>query len=179
MSKIFRVARPLYFALIAFVGLSGSQALSSAQARETTVTYNSPYPAGTIVIDRRQHKLFLTEGNGTAFSYPVAVGMPGKAWSGWAHVNGKYVQPAWAPPPIVKHDHPEMPNLIAGGSPNNPMGLRALTLDRDEIAIHGSTIAMRKSIGTSASYGCIRMYNEDVVDLYDRVAVGTPVVAVP
>ena len=179
MSKISQLARPISLALMALAASSASRALSSAQAHVAAVAYSSPYPAGTIVIDKRQHRLFLTEGNGEALSYPVAVGMAGKAWSGWAHVEGKYVSPAWSPPAIVKHDHPEMPNLIPGGSPNNPMGVRALTLDRDEIAIHGTTVSMRKSVGTSASYGCIRMYNEDVTDLYDRVAVGTPVIAVP
>jgi lipoprotein-anchoring transpeptidase ErfK/SrfK len=68
--------------------------------------------------------------------------------------------------------------LIPGGTPANPMGERALTLSLDEIAIHGTSQSMRKSIGTAASYGCIRMLNEDVVDLYERVSVGTPVVAI-
>ena len=78
----------------------------------------------------------------------------------------------------MKHDNPRLPDLIPGGSPHNPMGVRALTLDREEIAIHGTTQAMRASIGSAASYGCIRMYNEDVVDLFDRVSVGTPVIAI-
>ena len=169
-------ARKLPFALFA---LAASALFTRADAHVAAVTYASPYPTGTIVIDKRQHKLFLTEGNDAALAYPIAVGMAGKAWSGWAHVTGKYVKPAWSPPAIVKHDHPTMPDLIAGGAPNNPMGVAAMTLDRDEIAIHGTTISMRKSVGTSASYGCIRMLNEDVTDLFDRVAVGTPVIAVP
>ncbi|MCC2108739.1 MAG: L,D-transpeptidase, partial [Hyphomicrobiales bacterium] len=81
-----------------------------------------------------------------------------------------------APPAVVKRDHPELPNLIPGGSPRNPMGVAALTLNRDQIAIHGTTRSMRRSIGSAASYGCIRMYNEDVADLYNRVSVGTQVV---
>ena len=72
-----------------------------------------------------------------------------------------------------------MPALIPGGSSHNPMGARALTLDRDEIAIHGTTRAMRASVGTAASYGCIRMLNEDVIDLFEHVQVGTPVVMTP
>jgi lipoprotein-anchoring transpeptidase ErfK/SrfK len=179
MSLIRRLARPLCLALATLVFGAAWTALSPARAHETTVVYPSSYGAGTIVIDRRQRKLFLTMGDGRAISYPVAVGMAGKAWSGWAHVNGKYVSPAWSPPAIVKHDHPEIPDLIPGGSPDNPMGVRALTLDRDEIAIHGTTLSMRKSVGTAASYGCIRMYNEDVTDLFDRVPIGTPVIAIP
>ena len=79
----------------------------------------------------------------------------------------------------MKRDNPNLPDIIPGGSPSNPMGPRALTLDRSEIAIHGTTQSMRRSIGSAASYGCIRMYNEDIVDLFDRVRVGTAVVAIP
>ena len=135
-------------------------------------------PAGTLVISQSQRRLFLLQGDGMALSYPIAVGKAGKAWSGWARINGKYVQPDWVPPAMVKQANPRLPNLIRGGSPGNPMGARALTRDREEIAIHGTTNSMRASIGTAASFGCIRMYNEDVVDLFERVAVGTSVVAV-
>ena len=72
-----------------------------------------------------------------------------------------------------------MPRVIAGGAANNPMGIAALTLAGDQYAIHGTTQAMRKSVGTFASYGCIRMLNEDVMDLYRRVRVGTPVIVLP
>jgi lipoprotein-anchoring transpeptidase ErfK/SrfK len=143
------------------------------------VQFQAEYPAGTIVISQRQRRLYLTLGDGRAIRYPVAVGRMGKAWSGWARVDGKHVNPAWAPPTVVKRDNPQLPDLIPGGAPNNPMGPRALTLDREEIAIHGTTPSMRRSIGTAASYGCIRMYNEDIVDLFERVTVGTAVIAVP
>ncbi len=83
------------------------------------------------------------------------------------------MQPAWSPPSEVKRDNPRLPNLIAGGSPHNPMGAAAMTLSGGEYAIHGTN--RPSSVGTWASYGCIRMYNQDVVDLYDRVSVGTPV----
>jgi len=145
------------------------------QAREM-VSFASPYGAGTIVNSQSARKLFLITGPQTAIAYPVAVAKRGKEWSGFAKVDGKYVAPAWSPPDSVKRDHPELPDVIAGGSPHNPMGARAITLDRDEVAIHGTTIAMRASVGTAASYGCIRMYNEDVIDLFDRVSIGAPVV---
>jgi lipoprotein-anchoring transpeptidase ErfK/SrfK len=150
---------------------------SSARAREAVSLEG--YPPGVIVIRTNERRLFLTLGQGLAIRYPVAVGKHGHAWLGVAHVDGKYVRPAWSPPASVKRDIPSLPDVIPGGSPHNPMGERALTLDRDEIAIHGTTAQMRKSVGTAASYGCIRMYNEDVIDLYDRVAVGTPVVVLP
>jgi lipoprotein-anchoring transpeptidase ErfK/SrfK len=120
-------------------------------------------------------RLYLIVDARTAIAYPVAVAKRGKEWSGPARIAGKFVAPAWSPPDLVKRDHPELPELIPGGSPSNPMGARAITLDRDEIAIHGTIRAMRASIGTAASYGCIRMLNEDVIDLFDRVAVGAPV----
>jgi lipoprotein-anchoring transpeptidase ErfK/SrfK len=151
---------------------------AGAEARET-VQFASLYSPGTIIISQRAHRLYYVVGPDLAIAYPVGVPKRGKDWSGYARVAGKYVEPAWSPPAAVKRDHPELPDLIAGGSPHNPMGARALTLDRDEIAIHGTNMAMRASVGTAASYGCIRMLNEDVIDLYERVAVGTPVVMAP
>ena len=128
---------------------------------------------GTIVISTSQRRLYLMGDGGPVASYPVAVGKPGKQWYGWARVDGKFVEPAWSPPAEVKRDNPRLPDVIPGGSPRNPMGVRALTLDRDEIAIHGTN--RPDSIGTFASYGCIRMHNRDIVDLFSRVRVGTPV----
>ncbi|MGL4443137.1 MAG: L,D-transpeptidase, partial [Alsobacter sp.] len=117
-------------------------------------------------------------GDGSALRYPVAVGMRGRQWQGTARIDGKYVEPAWSPPAEVKRAKPSLPDVIPPG-PNNPMGARALTLDRGEYAIHGTSPSMRASIGTAASFGCIRMLNEHIVDLYDRVRVGTRVVVVP
>jgi len=136
------------------------------------------YASGAIIIKTSERRLYLTLGDGTALRYPVAVGMRGKQWSGEARIDGKYVEPAWSPPEEVKRAKPSMPNLIPPG-PNNPMGARAITLNRGEYAIHGTTNGMRASIGSAASFGCIRMYNEDVIDLYERVSVGTPVYVVP
>ena len=177
-------ANPRFSAFLALTAVTAAALLAAphgAQARPALT--RAPFteanlPAGTLVISQSQRRLFLLQGGGMAISYPIAVGKAGKAWSGWARINGKYVQPDWAPPAMVKQANPRLPNLIRGGSPGNPMGARALTLDRDEIAIHGTTNSMRASIGTAASFGCIRMYNEDVVDLFDRVSVGTSVVVV-
>ena len=147
-----------------------------AFARETIAV--DPYlPPGEIFISQHARRLYLTLGDGAALSYAIAVPKRGKEWRGAARIDGKYVNPAWSPPASVRRDHPELPDVIPGGSPHNPMGRRALTLDRDEIAIHGTN--RPASIGTAASYGCIRMNNADVVDLYERVRVGTPVMMVP
>jgi lipoprotein-anchoring transpeptidase ErfK/SrfK len=157
----------------------GAMALPEAAAARAMVSFSPSVQPGTIVISARQRRLFFVVGQGVAISYAVAVPKSGMEWSGSAAVNGKYVNPDWSPPSMVKADHPELPNFIHGGSPHNPMGARALTLDRYQVAIHGTTAKMRASIGRAASYGCIRMLNEDVADLYDRVSVGSPVMMVP
>ena len=173
-----RLPATLALAAAAFCSTVPLAATASAGEARVVLRGAQDYPSGTIVIRAREKKLYYTLGDGTAIRYPVAVAKHGKEWQGSARVNGKYLNPDWMPPPVVKRDHPELPNLIRGGSPGNPMGVAALTLDRDEIAIHGTTNKMRASVGTSASYGCIRMLNEDVRDLYSRVSVGTPVVMV-
>ena len=148
-------------------------AMAPASAREV-VPFEGGVQPGTIVVKTAERRLYLVLGNGSAIRYPVAVGRPGKQWQGSAQVNGKHVQPAWIPPAEVRADNPRLPHVIPGGSPGNPMGPRALTLSGGEYAIHGTN--KPSSIGTFASYGCIRMYNQDIVDLFDRVNVGTPVV---
>lgn len=171
------VSRISIVVLAVLVPAMAAVPLQSPLAREMAALPG--YSEGLIVISQRQRKLYLTLGNGEAIRYPIAVPKHGSEWRGFARVDGKYVNPAWSPPAEVHRDHPELPALIPGGSPHNPMGVRALTLDRNEIAIHGTNAFMRKSIGSAASYGCIRMLNEDVVDLFDRVKVGTQVVMVP
>ncbi len=158
-------------AAVAIIGITVTT--MPASAREV-VPFQASVSPGTIVIKTAERKLYYVRGDGTALRYRVAVGKPGKQWFGEARIDGKYVRPAWSPPAEVKRDNPRLPDIIPGGSPRNPMGARALTLDRDEYAIHGTN--RPDSIGTFASYGCIRMYNQDIVDLFDRVSVGTPVV---
>ena len=163
--------------IIASVSMAALVA-APAQARQP-VAVPTTYPAGMIIIKQSERSLYFTNGDGTAVRYPVAIGKTGKAWRGQTYVEGKFIRPDWSPPEVVSRDHPELPQFIPGGAPNNPMGAAALTLQLDQVAIHGTTIKMRKSVGTAASYGCIRMLNEDVVDLYSRVKVGTPVVSIP
>jgi lipoprotein-anchoring transpeptidase ErfK/SrfK len=153
--------------------------IGAANAHNNIVPFRSGYNAGTIVISMSQRKLYYVLDDGRAIQYPVAVAKPGKEWLGQARVQGKYFRPDWTPPDVVRQDHPNLPSLIRGGSPSNPMGVAALTLDRDQIAIHGTTQRMRASIGSRASYGCIRMLNEDVSDLYGRVNVGATVIMQP
>jgi lipoprotein-anchoring transpeptidase ErfK/SrfK len=150
-------------------------AVHLAEAREL-VAFEAGVRPGTIMVKTSERRLYLALGNGSAIRYPVAVGKPGKQWFGASVIDGKHVRPAWSPPREVKRDNPRLPNLIPGGAPNNPMGVAALTLAGGEYAIHGTN--RPNSIGTYASYGCIRMFNQDIMDLFERVRVGTPVVVV-
>jgi lipoprotein-anchoring transpeptidase ErfK/SrfK len=144
-------------------------------AREV-VAFDAAVTPGTVVVRTGERRLYLVLGNGAAIRYPVAVGKLGKQWFGQAAIDGKHVAPAWTPPAEVKRDNPRLPHVIPGGSPKNPMGAAALTLTRGEYAIHGTN--RPGSIGTNASYGCIRMHNHDIVDLFGRVNVGTQVIVV-
>jgi lipoprotein-anchoring transpeptidase ErfK/SrfK len=136
----------------------------------------SGYEVGTIVIKTSARQLYLVTGFGQAIRYPIAVGRRGKQWTGERAVDAKYKRPAWSPPDEIRRDKPNLPAVIPGGAPNNPMGERVISIGAD-YAIHGTN--QRSSIGTFASYGCIRMFNEDVIHLYDRVGVGTRVVVLP
>jgi lipoprotein-anchoring transpeptidase ErfK/SrfK len=133
------------------------------------------YEPGTIVIKTSERKLYYVLGNGQSRSYPVAVGRTGKTWTGVTTIEGKFLSPAWSPPAEIRRDKPNIPDVIPGGAPNNPMGAAAMTLSGGgEYAIHGTNAP--GSIGRSASYGCIRMHNRDIMDLYQRVSVGTRVI---
>jgi len=147
-------------------------AVTPATARETVAA--TDYAPGTIVIHTNERRLYYYLTGGKALRYPVGVGRAGKQWSGSSFVNGKYLNPAWAPPEDIRRDKPDLPAVIPGGSPHNPMGVAALTLSGGEYAIHGTN--RPESIGGFVSYGCIRMYNEDITDLFSRVGYNTPVV---
>ena len=160
--------------LLAAVNILSLAVPALSQARET-VRFDG-YSSGTIVIKTKERRLYYVLGDGRAIRYPVGVGMARKQWTGTTRIDGKYVAPAWSPPAVVKRDKPSLPDVIPGGSPRNPMGAAALTLAGGEYAIHGTNAP--GSVGGFVSYGCIRMYNQDVVDLYSRVSVGTTVMVV-
>ncbi|MCC6778513.1 MAG: L,D-transpeptidase [Hyphomicrobiales bacterium] len=139
------------------------------------VGFSDSYSSGTVVVKTGERSLYYVLGSGKAVRYSVGVGRTGKQWTGTAFITGKHIKPDWSPPAEVKRDKPKMPSLIPGGSPKNPMGAAAMTLSGGgKYAIHGTN--MPGSIGGFVSYGCIRMHNADVLDLYGRVGVGTTVV---
>ncbi len=121
-----------------------------------------------------ERRLYYVLGDGRAIRYAVGVGRAGKAWTGTSFISGKHYRPDWSPPAEVRRDRPRLPAVIRGGTAANPMGAAALTLAYGEYAIHGTNNP--GSIGGFVSYGCFRMYNHDVMDLYNRVYVGAMVV---
>ncbi|TGN43194.1 L,D-transpeptidase [Paracoccus liaowanqingii] len=129
---------------------------------------------GTVIVRTSERKLYLVLEGGRAMRYVVGVGRLGRQWTGASFIDGKHLRPHWAPPAAIKLNNPNIPDIIPSGSPANPMGAAALTLSGGEYAIHGTN--RPDSIGRFVSYGCIRMYNEDILDLFDRVDVGTLVV---
>jgi len=138
----------------------------------TTVPFNGPEPAGSILIDTKSRYLYLVQADGTAIRYGVGVGKEGFGWRGTETISQKKEWPDWRPPAEMRQRRPELPVFMAGG-PNNPLGARALYLGSTLYRIHGSNEPW--TIGHAVSSGCIRMTNEDVTDLYDRVGVGTTV----
>jgi lipoprotein-anchoring transpeptidase ErfK/SrfK len=149
-------------------------AIPPAHAAPGMVPFAQAYRPGTIVIHTSERRLYLVLGNGSALRYPVGVGKAGKQWAGRAQIVAKFLKPAWKPPAEVKRDNPSIADYIPGGVPANPMGAAAMVLTGGEYAIHGTN--RPNSVGGFVSYGCIRMLNSDIIDLYGRVAVGTSVV---
>jgi lipoprotein-anchoring transpeptidase ErfK/SrfK len=167
--------RKILFAVTLTVAL-GTVVLSprAALANGDVVAVKDNFAAGTIVVRTSERRLYLILGGGQALRYPVGVGRAGMQWAGTSTIEGKYIEPAWSPPDSIRRENPRLPDVIPSGSPHNPMGVAAMTLVGGEYAIHGTNDPA--SIGHFVSHGCIRMYNADITDLYQRVGVGTTVV---
>ena len=137
------------------------------------VYYRTSEPAGTIFVDTADRYLYLIQGNNRAMRYGIGVGRDGFQWQGLLRVSRKAEWPDWTPPPEMINRRPYLPRFMAGG-PGNPMGARALYLGATIYRIHGTN--QPQTIGSAISSGCFRLVNDDVVDLYNRVPVGTKVV---
>jgi lipoprotein-anchoring transpeptidase ErfK/SrfK len=146
------------------------------QFRRQLVDYVSREPAGTIVIDTPNTYLYLVLGNNKAMRYGVGVGREGFTWAGAERVTRMKEWPDWFPPKEMIGRQPYLPRFMAGGD-TNPLGARAMYLGNTVYRIHGTN--QPSTIGTFVSSGCIRLTNDDVADLYSRVAVGTRVVVLP
>ena len=150
-----------------FGGFGGSS------SGRTTVSYPGNHRPGTIVISTRERRLYLVLGNGQALSYGIGVGRVGFTWSGVTRISAKREWPSWTPPAQMRQRRPDLPRHMAGGV-DNPLGARAMYLGSSLYRIHGSNEP--ETIGQAVSSGCFRLTNEDVIDLYNRVQVGTTVI---
>lgn len=144
-----------------------------------TVSYGGKYGANTIIVNTSERRLYYVLGNGRAIKYGVGVGRDGFTWSGTHSVSRKAEWPGWTPPPqMIRREAAKgrkLPGYMKGG-PNNPLGARAMYIGSTIYRIHGTNQPW--TIGQAMSSGCIRMANEDVINLYNQVKIGTKVVVV-
>ena len=144
--------------------------------QKQVVYYRTNEAPGTIIISTAERHLYLVQGNGRALRYGIGVGRDGFRWSGTHRITAKKEWPAWTPPSQMLRRRPDLPRHMAGGI-ENPLGARAMYLGSTLYRIHGSNEPW--TIGTNVSSGCIRMRNEDVIDLFDRVKLNATVVVLP
>ena len=140
-----------------------------------SVSFNPKYTPNQIIVSFGDRRLYHITGRGRATSYPIAVPRAQSRWSGVERVTRKKVAPSWTPTASMRRENPELPAFVPGGHPRNPMGVRALYLGSTLYRIHGTDAPW--TIGKNVSKGCVRMHNAHVVELYDRVKVGTKVLA--
>jgi lipoprotein-anchoring transpeptidase ErfK/SrfK len=146
------------------------------QYARKTVFYRTPEPPGTIIVETSERALYLVLRENLALRYGIGVGRDGFRWKGQLRVTRKAEWPDWVPPPEMIDRQPYLPRFMAGG-PGNPLGARALYLGGTVYRIHGTN--QPRTIGEAVSSGCFRLVNNDVIDLYERVPVGTRVVVQP
>jgi lipoprotein-anchoring transpeptidase ErfK/SrfK len=167
-ASLFRIA-----AIFFVTAMMLAPATDAAMAR--TIVNMEGLQAGAILVRTGERRLYYGVGGGKAILYRVGVGRADKQWTGRRFIAGKAIKPAWRPTAQIRRDRPNIASVIPGGAPQNPMGAAALLISGSgQYAIHGTN--KPGSIGGFVSYGCIRMLNEDVLDLYSRVGIGTPVI---
>lgn len=137
------------------------------------VRFGMQHRPGQIIVSFGDRRLYYVTRPGEAISYPIATPRDQSRWQGTMHVSNKMVNPPWTPTPTMRREDPKLPAHVPGGHPLNPMGVRALYLGSSMYRIHGTDAPW--TIGQAVSKGCVRMYNKDVVDLYDRVRLGARV----
>jgi lipoprotein-anchoring transpeptidase ErfK/SrfK len=150
----------------------GGGSTVDASGREV-VRFNPQYSKGQVIVSFGDRRLYYITQPGQAISYPIAIPREQSRWAGVTSVTQKRENPSWTPTPTMVAENPRLPRWVPGGHPMNPLGVRALYLGSSMYRIHGTDAPW--TIGTAVSKGCIRMYNQDVLDLYPRVSVGTKV----
>lgn len=157
-----------FFVLCFLLGIFGFP----ASAMPPPLVASSGYVIGSVVIKTKEHKLLYVEGRNKVVTYSIAVGKAGRRWAGTTRISRKVLNPAWAPPPLIRKSNPKLPALVKPG-PNNPLGAAVLVLGDGTYGIHGTN--RPETIGTNASFGCFRMHNSDILSLMKRVKIGTVV----
>jgi lipoprotein-anchoring transpeptidase ErfK/SrfK len=152
---------------------TSTQQRRSVQGRHL-VAFPPGYRPGTILVQFSQRRLYLVLPRQRAISYPIGAPMGDARWSGDTYVSEKRVNPGWTPTPEMRRENPDLPAHVPGGHPKNPLGVRAMYLGKSLYRIHGTDAPW--TVGQAVSHGCIRMFNTDVADLYQRVPIGTRVV---
>jgi lipoprotein-anchoring transpeptidase ErfK/SrfK len=137
------------------------------------VRFSPQFKKGEIVVSFGDRRLYFITAPGQAISYPIAIPREESRWAGTTSVTNKRINPSWTPTPDMMKENPRLPRWVPGGHPMNPLGVRALYLGSSTYRIHGTDAPW--TIGTAVSKGCIRMYNQDVEDLYPRATVGAKV----
>ena len=145
----------------------GSQVEGSGRR---VVSFTPQFATGEIVVSFADRQLYYVTSPGEAISYPIAIPREQDRWEGVTTVSDKKLNPSWTPTPTMMAENPRLPLWVPGGHSMNPLGVRALYLGESTYRIHGTDAPW--TIGTAISKGCIRMYNEDVLDLYPRASVG-------
>jgi lipoprotein-anchoring transpeptidase ErfK/SrfK len=151
----------------------GTKLIIGTNYPKEVVSFHEKHAPGTIIISTSQRRLYYVLGDGKAIRYAIAVGKEGYAWSGTNTVSQKREWPDWTPTADMRKRDPKLPVHMAGG-PNNPLGARALYLGNTLYRIHGTNEPWY--MGTARSSGCIRMTNDDVIDLYNRTRIGATVI---
>jgi len=150
----------------------GGGNLVGGSGREV-VRFDSRFSKGQIIVSFGDRRLYYINRPGEAISYPIAIPRDESRWQGVTTISSKRANPSWTPTPTMMAENPRLPRWVPGGHPMNPLGVRALYLGSSTYRIHGTDAPW--TIGTAVSKGCIRMYNQDVLDLYPRASVGAKV----
>ena len=175
--SLFPFERPQAPQVTAYAPVETEQAIERpSRFKRQVVPYATAEAPGTIIVDTPNTYLYLVLGNGQALRYGIGVGRDGFTWAGVKHIEKKAEWPDWTPPAEMLERQPYLPRFMAGG-PGNPLGARAMYLSGTVYRIHGTNAP--DTIGQRVSSGCIRLVNEDIEDLYNRVKVGAKVVILP
>lgn len=157
-----------------FSSIFGGGGGGSWRTGRQEIGFTKKYARGTIIVSFADRRLYYVHRTGGALSYPIGVPSGRATWAGTLRVSRKAVNPGWTPTASMRRENPKLPGHVKGGDPRNPLGVRALYLGNTLYRIHGTDAPW--TVGQNVTHGCIRLYNNDVIDLYKRARIGTKVI---